>query len=748
MKFETLEFRDFGPMRSAKVEFTGNLIGIVGPNGVGKSTLIEGMHAALTGTFRRHASIVGAVRDVPGGKSANGSVRAVFVHGDVRAKVRRTIMASGSAASGFSGSQRATLQLESLSGEKIDEVSGVTPVNDRIASLLGIDPFVLSNYVFIEQDRTTSVVSADRSTRAKAMQRLFGLDRFERVWDLLGERVRGIPDIHSTDDVASLRRELHDVDNEIRDTTARLGRANAELASLDVDAAQRDLDLASKMKTSAARLASAETRVDAERNQVTIAGNRREQAKAAADALRSKSESMQETANAAGAFLEQYNGLRAKLARMEALSERFKAVQRQLESLRAPTPPGETWSDDDERALVKTSGELDVSVGIVNRYAALQVSGGVVANCPTCGQPVADVAAEISKHKAIAAALRPQLDEMSCRKSRILEGAARFRSAVAVYESQLRNARDESTAIGMEQEQLRSSMPDPSLFTDEHRAAATKTVSEYTVVLAETRSALNLELESLRALQDAERALQTALAALDREREEIRQLGIEQERLTTDHLRRCELVVSQAMQWRVEAARMSERVEFLKRTSSSLNARLIRASHVHEIAERNRRAKALLVDARNVFHRDCLPQKLAHGFVGSINGSLDKALTAIRSDFSARVVLDADGYRFSCLFDDGCERDGCELSGGEKTRLSIAMILAVNELMASRVGVLCMDEPTDQLDDDNIQALADVFSNVRQYASNTGAQIVVVTHAASLLGAFDQVVRIGKGNVQ
>ena len=68
-------------------------------------------------------------------------------------------------------------------------------------------------------------------------------------------------------------------------------------------------------------------------------------------------------------------------------------------------------------------------------------------------------------------------------------------------------------------------------------------------------------------------------------------------------------------------------------------------------------------------------------------------------------------------------------SAGQKVLASIIIRLALAETFCNNCGILCLDEPTTNLDEDHVRALANSIRNlidVRKDDSNF--QLVIITH--------------------
>jgi len=66
------------------------------------------------------------------------------------------------------------------------------------------------------------------------------------------------------------------------------------------------------------------------------------------------------------------------------------------------------------------------------------------------------------------------------------------------------------------------------------------------------------------------------------------------------------------------------------------------------------------------------------------------------------------------------------LSGGEKTALSLAIRLAIAQMLDIKFKIFILDEPTDGMDDERIESLGELFYNFIKY--NQDYQLIIITH--------------------
>ena len=83
-----------------------------------------------------------------------------------------------------------------------------------------------------------------------------------------------------------------------------------------------------------------------------------------------------------------------------------------------------------------------------------------------------------------------------------------------------------------------------------------------------------------------------------------------------------------------------------------------------------------------------------------------------------------------------------KLSGGQKVRLSIAFLLAVQQLVIPDLGFLVLDEPSTHLDEESRENLKELLINLSQQLETTDTQILVCDHAKELEPAFLNLIQL------
>jgi DNA repair protein SbcC/Rad50 len=187
------------------------LVGIVGPIGSGKSSLLDAMTFALYGKTPTYEA---ATRSLIHQQLDQGHVELRF---SVDGQVWR--VARGLRRKGQSGHQLQLLPSDEPDVEPLETVSGETPVTARVTALLGMDFKTFCRSVLLAQNRFAEFLDARPGERDQVLKGVFGLERIDRAHEVAKTRL------------ASARAELDVVANEmarIEDARERLPEAEAE----------------------------------------------------------------------------------------------------------------------------------------------------------------------------------------------------------------------------------------------------------------------------------------------------------------------------------------------------------------------------------------------------------------------------------------------------------------------------------------------------------------------------------------
>lgn len=82
------------------------------------------------------------------------------------------------------------------------------------------------------------------------------------------------------------------------------------------------------------------------------------------------------------------------------------------------------------------------------------------------------------------------------------------------------------------------------------------------------------------------------------------------------------------------------------------------------------------------------------------------------------------------------------LSGGQKIKLAIAMLISIQKLICPELCFLVLDEPSTHLDESSIQALSNLLANLQEMLNISGGQVFVIDHNEILNRSFTTTIQL------
>jgi DNA repair exonuclease SbcCD ATPase subunit len=132
--------------------------------------------------------------------------------------------------------------------------------------------------------------------------------------------------------------------------------------------------------------------------------------------------------------------------------------------------------------------------------------------------------------------------------------------------------------------------------------------------------------------------------------------------------------------------------------------------------------------------------KLVHGAVlNNLASTVNSNLADFGNPFTVKV---SDNLSFVAYFEDEREIPAKALSGGQRTILGLDFWSAVNRVFAKNLGVLAIDEPSSELDDDNQELFYKSLVRWKQMLHQRGQQVIIITHSPCVENACDHVIRL------
>jgi len=781
MKLIDLHLKSFRQHRDSYIRFPEEgLIGILGPNEGGKSTVLEGITFALYGAPATRGT-VGSIRSNRAVGSEQASVELRFEVGGKTYRIRRTQkqawMWEGEEqiARSISGVNSRAARIVGMTLEEFQSTYLATQKDlGRLKSLGGVErrQFVLGVVGLRRVDEALRACRARKNTLATEREGLeAGLGPREPLEQTVAE---------ASDGIEKALAAAGDANDRLDEATGIAGDANDRLAESTTrkekyetlrrqqEQAGRDQSTAlEELKTLGERIARAgeavERIADAEAQLAALPELREryvegKEAKARAEERRRLVHQVgtlaQELEQMQGRITELRTQLGEEPAAADTLQAQLASLQARLEKLKSERL--------EQIALAKSSAEVALAEAEKAAAKASKIEKlGTEGECPTCTRPLGE------HYRPVLEGLR-EIERTHLADHKDLAGKARELSMVPDIEMDL----------DLELGQLRKQLEEAQLAAERHRTATTRIteieaeISRRTEQKAEVEKTLAgipeaqvdeevlkhqaariTQLEELERRTAQDRATAATLEALEQDRaraeekraraeaaineldEAITGTGFSpiahQDLVTQAESARRSHEEAKLAQVRAEEA-LKAAQEAHRRARKALEDWDGRAGRLHEVAEDLRiheRTAARLNDFRTAMASSIRPEleELVSAFVHTLTDGRHESVT-LTEDFE--VVLQEGGTDVEVV------------SGGAEDVTSLALRLAISHLIASRAGhplsLLILDEPFGSLDEVRRRNVVDLLQHLR----GVFAQVLVISHVEDTKDAVDYALHV------
>jgi DNA repair protein SbcC/Rad50 len=826
MRPHELTLRGFRSYRDeVTFDFRGrHLVGIVGPIGAGKSTILDAIAFAL---FGRTPRVQRETRSLVHQLSDAAHVQLLFEVDGARWRVTRALKRKGQG--------QTKLERVDDAGDALETIVMDKPVRGRIEQLLGMDFDTFGRSVLLAQNRFAEFLLATDAPRNAVLKGVFGYERFDTALALTKERVAGAEATVDALDADGVR---------VVETRAALAEADeqAEGAAADRDALLALLPRVQMLDATIAEAVTAAAGAAAVTDRVIRAQGRapatrdvsraRERAEAASALVRTATEEVDQATEAAdraeavrAAATEAVGDLQAfadLVAQLNAHADAVHAAGAALDLARAAEREAEEaiaaageasdaaahermGAEATETAARATAQETDDALHAA-RHAEMATSlrADLTSGepCPVCGQAVITIP-KVAKRASLRRAEKARSDASAAltKATATRERASAAAANAAAAEVAARTERERRTAVAAEAEAA-VRRAEGALATIQSAVVDRLGEGDPAVLLDERRAELR---EADAAARTASHAVRTARAQLDTARIEdaeathglgslreqlVAAWGLLDERdplpLTDDpaSLADAEAHLRAELEHRATEAAAVQRaatsaVEITSRDRAALLTAaeiapeadvvaLVTAAEVRAAeAEERRRGFAATVEAGADLDARIAAERAHLGLLRRLRDDLqpsrflawllgeERAALAELASVHLEALTDGD-FRFS---DDesfrivdvnaaGTEREPDSLSGGETFLASLALALALADMVTrggGRLDSFFLDEGFGSLDSEHIER---AMSGIEHLVHDGGDRLVIlVSHVAQMHELLEDLIVLEKDEV-
>jgi len=734
MRLKTVRFKNYKQHRDLELDVDANVVAIIGKNGEGKSNAIGGIQFALTGEQPGFTK-----QELTTWGTKSGSVSLEFKHNGTDFLLERS-----------TSSSEATLDYGTT------HIKGISPVNAELLSLVGVDPDIMRQSVFVNQAQIDAVLFALPSERELAFQKLVGIGNAAKIHEALGARISALekPTDYSTI-IATLTSES-DSWGKLLGTAQTEGQAlRTRLDALGIADPQAEREFLSTLNTtltdvnkykeatykwSLANTALEQVMAEA-MMPVSATDTGYDAAKAEYDLAVMEDQSTQILARQ----LTEYNTVKAQVAQAQTAWEAVSIEAKDLEAIKLRVSELRESIVAKQSLASEYAGELH-SLNELNA-AASRVDG----SCPLCGSKGVSITPEqlarrieLAGHiSAVSSDVREFQRQLNLFQSSVDSLTMKLTQATTTLQLATKRLAGYSNAAILENDTLVTQRIKSGT---ERLSTAKKAYDAAMQAKAGKDAAIRYNAELSTRQRQAKNSYDCAIAACAVFNTptvlEVVGSGVDLQALineTHQKLRDYD-TLNASIQLN------DKNLKIYRDKCTDTHNRLAETQEKRVQQQGYLRKLETLNNIRNWFHYKNGPHAVVVDVMKRLTPNVNFFLAKLAAPFA--VIADYDTVGFKYQMTNGTVNPlelptAKSLSGAQKNMLALAFRLACYCMFSAKLGILVLDEPTAHLDNDNVGKFGELLQRLQVMAREMNLQILVVTHHAEILPFCDKTIVIG-----
>lgn len=687
--------------------FGSTLTTITGPIGCGKSTLLTMIKASLTNTIPGSSSSWvswGIAKGEPSYFTAKWEL-------DNHILEITKPLADNKA---FKDLNIPRIVILSSEGEVIEESYTAKESNDLLLKMLPVSPKVIDSHLIIDQDQITYPASATPAKFQETIHVLTKVNEMEISRSKLRESLGSYTVPEVADEVDTLQSDVDLIESELQDLRKQIADITAELDKTDIPKVDNEVALLREAETNESTRKQLTNEIVTFKSQHSTMETRLKQMEQEEIKIKGEWKRLNNLATVAKTSLATYEYKKREWEEYVGLTKELADLNEGRDSLAYPEEPAD--KEPDEQMVGKLQVQAD-ETSLQHKDIQKKVGLAQLGCCPECGQRTDDVdLAQLEEDERNIAHLTSQVSELLTAVQAKRAEFVEYRLEKERHSAALGRMDDRITRCQGRLDQL----TDVEQVSEESITLWTEAVENY----AQVDTALTTV---RRNIDDSVVRLETYTSGIDNNSNtlqlikggspdpiRLKVLLSQQDRLDQLKEHRTSLTGGVSVK-ESELLRAQEKLSILTKRAAS--------------AKPIKKYRDLLTKAIDILHKNSLPKLVSAQYLSEINMKLNDYLTMVDADFSAWVDGD---LQFMVKKADGLEHRANRLSGGQKQQVSIAYLLSVNDVFASSLGVLALDEPTGSMQEENAKDVAETFSKLVTVGKQTDRQFIVITHSETL----------------
>jgi DNA repair exonuclease SbcCD ATPase subunit len=709
MRLHRLQLTNFCQFRKLEIDFASGLNAIKGPNGAGKSNIMTAVVFALLGDFSRNPGVKADNICKLAGSKDKSSVVLEISHGQAKAVITRSL--------------RPASQSLKIEGEEKPWTRDAE-ITEKLSSILGVNERLLNDYVFVAQWKLFDFINQSATVRVKAFGELFDADKADKIHRAIGDDKIVIP--VPTIDADKIRVIVSQEQNEVSNLVAKMQNEYSDVPAnwkRDNDPYYRILTDYRHSLDYLARKLKLENDLSAYKS--TLATTNAAHA-SAVDIVAKLTQALSDNED-------EYSSTKIELANWqtyETVNNLRKSLQDKLDDINSLPDlwPGSLPEPD---SYLTVSDRARYEEVIINDKADIKWYDTLIANfanqcssvCPTCGTPVTLIQTTLDRAKVDRAKLLTEVEKLTAE----IDSSNRWDSYKLQLETEDKRRTTEKDNI-TDRLSCLDSVPRPV----KDKLVLSKIMQQYT----DKQRELIVAQTNLQNQHNAKIKLESLVGVLARQLVDV-ETEIAKCNVTQQQANDAEHYLNQMDRRYSEKLSLQLKLEALEKSIKIRKDDLDKCAAEEHQARKLRRHVEHMEGVKGVVKQ--LPVVAAQTCLEELWPEIDAVLERFDAPFRIHAVSN---LRFVVKKHNGIIEPAERLSGGEKVVFALAFRIAVNSNYAGQLGLLCLDEPTAGLDDDNLGCLEIALGRLRELSHSRGLQVILITHESGIDSLFDRVIKL------